>query len=68
MPMQGVMVPKPTSDIYTAMLGLALLFILIAIIVLAVVMSAYDWDYSAAGTELKVAMDTARTNVGSWLA
>ncbi len=60
--MQGVMVAKPTSDIYTAMLGLALLFVLIAIIMLAVVMSGYGWDYSATETQLRAALDVANSS------
>ncbi|MDA7979939.1 MAG: hypothetical protein MPJ50_14315 [Pirellulales bacterium] len=69
--MQGVVVPKPKSDIYTAMLGLALLFVLIAIIMLAVVMNAYGWDYSAAETRLSATVDavgSVHANTAGWLA
>lgn len=59
--MQGVMVPKPTSDIYTGMLALALLFVLIAVIFLAVVMSGYEWDYNADETKLQAAVDTVKS-------
>ena len=38
---------KTSVDIYTAMLGLSLLAIIVAIIFMLLEMAAYNWDYKA---------------------
>jgi len=43
----GIPVHKPRPDIYTVLLGLSLLAIIIAIILLALELGRYGWDYKA---------------------
>jgi hypothetical protein len=43
----GVVVQKPKWDIYTTMLALAFLAIIIAITLLCLEMSAFNWDIKA---------------------
>ena len=48
-PGRGVVVQKPKADIYTALLGIALLAVLLAILCLALEMRRYGGDYKATG-------------------
>ena len=48
-PRRGVYDRKPTSDIYTAMLGISLAAILLAITFLCLEMASYNWEFSASG-------------------
>ena len=43
----GVVVQKPKWDVYTTMLALAFVAIIIAITLLCLEMSAYNWDFKA---------------------
>lgn len=43
---RGVLVQAPKSDIYVALLGIALASIIIACLLLALVMMRYDWAIS----------------------
>jgi hypothetical protein len=45
-PSRGIYVQKPKSDIYTAMLGVALGAIAIAILFLALEINRYGWNLS----------------------
>ena len=53
-PGRGVVVQKPKADIYTALLGIALTAILLAIICLWLEMSRYKYDYKATGASAAV--------------
>ena len=46
-PGRGVVVHKPKADIYTVLLGIALLSILMAIMFLCMELSRYNWDVKA---------------------
>lgn len=48
-PGRGFVVQKPKANIYTALLGIALVAILMAILFLCLEMSRYNWDFKAAG-------------------
>jgi hypothetical protein len=48
-PGRGVVVQKPKADIYTALLGIALVAVLLAIICLWLELSRYKYDYKATG-------------------
>jgi hypothetical protein len=48
-PGRGVVVHKPKANIYTVLLGIALVAILMAITFLCMEMSRYKWDMKAAG-------------------
>lgn len=48
---------KSKVDVYTALLGLSLLAIIVAIIFMLMEMSAYKWDYKAQGARGIGALD-----------
>lgn len=48
-PGRGVVVQKPRADIYTALLGVALVAVLLAIVCLCLEMARYKWDMKASG-------------------
>lgn len=50
-PGRGFVVQKPKANVYTALLGIALLAILMAIMFLCMEMSRYNWDFKAAGAK-----------------
>jgi len=49
----GVVVQKPKWDVYTTMLGLSVVAILIAITLLCLEMSRYNWDIKATSGKLQ---------------
>ncbi len=59
----GIPVQKPRPDIYTVLLGLALLAIIIAIIMLVLELGRYGWDYKAASVRLSMAAPTQQSPV-----
>lgn len=50
-PGRGFVVQKPKANVYTALLGISLLAILLAILFLCLEMGRYDWDFKAAGAK-----------------
>ncbi|HUY36659.1 MAG TPA: hypothetical protein VMV69_28250 [Pirellulales bacterium] len=48
-PGRGIVVQKPKADIYTALLGIALVAVLLAIICLWLELSRYQYNYKATG-------------------
>jgi hypothetical protein len=50
-PGRGFVVQKPKANVYTVLLGIALLAILLAIMFLCMEMSRYNWDFKAAGAK-----------------
>ena len=48
---RGIVVQKPKADIYTALLGIALAAILLAILCLCLELSRYDWERKATASQ-----------------
>jgi hypothetical protein len=69
-PGRGVVVQKPKADIYTALLGIALAAIMLAIICLWLELSRYKYDYKAAGATAVsyLAPATAERDSLDWIA
>lgn len=58
---RGIAVPKARADIYTVLLGIALVAILIAITLLCLELGRYGWDYNARSVQYKqVSLPVAR--------
>jgi len=53
---RGIAVAKPKPDIYTVLLGLALVAILTAITFLVLELGRYNWDYKAEGAKIRLTM------------
>jgi len=50
-PGRGVVVHKPKADVYTVLLGIAFAAILMAITLLCMELSRYNWDVKANGAK-----------------
>ncbi|HVX63585.1 MAG TPA: hypothetical protein VHC19_23385 [Pirellulales bacterium] len=48
-PGRGLVVQKPKANVYTVLLGIALVAVLMSILFLCLEMSRYNWDIKAAG-------------------
>jgi len=48
-PNRGLVVHKPKADIYTCLLGVALVALIIACTYLAIELNRYNWDLKASG-------------------
>ena len=48
-PGRGLVVQKPKANVYTVLLGIALVAILMSILFLCLEMGRYDWNIKAAG-------------------